>query len=883
MSVEKDRLTASRERKEHWKRWGPYLADRAWGTVREDYSADGSAWSYFPHDQSRSRAYRWNEDGIGGISDNHQYVCFSVAMWNRKDPIIKERLFGLTGEEGNHGEDVKEYYYYLDSTPTHSYMKMLYKYPQAEFPYGDLLATNRNRGRNMPEYELVDTGVFNESRYFDVVVEYAKASVEDIGIRITVTNHGPDEATIDLLPTVWLRNTWTWTGIAPVGKLAVAGEGPDGATISLTHEAVAARNLVCSGTPELLFTDNVTNSTKLYGSENTTQFVKDGINDYLVDENHGAVNPNREGTKAAARYQLTIAPGQSQTVKLRFLPTQGAANAKTLLGEGFDQLFSDRIRDADEFYEGVIPQHITPDAKMVMRQGMAGMLWSKQFYHYIVKQWLNGDSAQPTPPAQRWEGRNHDWQHVYCADVISMPDKWEYPWFAAWDLAFHCVALSIVDPDFAKDQLILLQREWYMHPNGQLPAYEWAFDDVNPPVHAWAAWRVYKIDAKLNGKFDRLFLERVFQKQVLNFTWWVNRKDEQGRNIFQGGFLGLDNIGVFDRSAPLPGGGFLEQADGTAWMGMYCQNLLTIALELAREDPAFEDIASKFWEHFIYIAHSLNHMGVDSESLWDNTDGFYYDRLNRPDGVDFPLKVRSIVGLVPLFGVDTLEPELLNSLPSFKRRLEWFMNNRQDLCDNIASLNEPGVGNRLLLALVKPERVVRIMEKMLSEDEFLSPFGVRALSKFHKENPYQVTVDGHVYSVDYEPGESTSGLFGGNSNWRGPIWMPINFLLIESLQRYHYYLGDDVMVEFPSGSGCMLNYWQIAAELSRRLMNLFLRDRDGKRAVFGEEELFQNDPAWRDLIPFHEYFHADTGRGVGASHQTGWTGLIAKLIQQNAS
>ncbi len=881
MTAERDRLVASQNRTEHWKKWGPYLSERAWGTVREDYSADGSAWDYFPHDHARSRAYRWNEDGLAGISDNHQRFCFAVALWNGNDPILKERLFGVTGSEGNHGEDVKEYYYYIDSTPTHSYMKSLYKYPQAAFPYGDLVATNRSRGKDSPEYELIDTGAFNESRYFDVFVEYAKAGIDDILVRYTVANRGPVEATVDLMPTFWLRNTWTWTDESPAGCLAVAAEGDGGAVVAIDYHQLPKHWVLFQAGGELLFTDNETNSERLYGSANATPFVKDAFDSYVVHGKHDAVNPARTGTKVAARYHLAIPAGESRVVCARLVASDTQPDAAELLGDGFSSVFDQRSREADDFYDTVIPSHISRDAKLVMRQALAGMLWSKQYYEYIVRDWLNGDSAEPTPPPLRKFGRNSDWQHVYSGDVISMPDKWEYPWFAAWDLSFHCVALSIVDPDFAKDQLVLLLREWYMHPNGQIPAYEWAFGDVNPPVHAWAAMRVYQIDRKLTGNGDRMFLERIFQKLMLNFTWWVNRKDNQGRNIFQGGFLGLDNIGVFDRSAPLPTGGYLEQADGTAWMGMYCLNMLAIALELAHQDPAYEDIASKFWEHFIYIANSLNNMGDEGQSLWDEDDGFYYDRLNRPDAPDFALKVRSLVGAIPIFGVETMEPDVLNALPSFKKRLEWFLGNRPDLCGNVASMHVPGQEDRRLFALVTPDRLKRVLKFIFDDDEFLSAYGLRALSKFHDKHPYSITVNGQVYSVDYEPGESNTSLFGGNSNWRGPIWFPLNYLLIESLQKYHYYLGDDFKVEFPTGSGIMLNLWEASSELSRRLMNLFLRDHHGRRAVFGDEATFQNDEHWRDLVPFHEYFHGDTGRGVGASHQTGWTGLIAKLIQQS--
>jgi hypothetical protein len=875
MTAEEKRLQESRERKVHWKRWGPYLSERAWGTVREDYSPYGAAWDYLPHDHARSKAYRWNEDGLGGISDRQQFICFALALWNGRDPILKERLFGLTGSEGNHGEDVKEYYFYLDSTPTHSYMKFLYKYPQAEFPYTWLVEENRRRGRKAFEFELIDTGVFNDGRYFDVFIEYAKATAEDLLIRIQVVNRGPDPAQLHLLPTLWFRNTWS-------GGLDVRRphlRGLNRTTIELTHEYYGQRWLSCEGTPELLFTENETNLHRLYGVENRTPYVKDGINDYIVDGVREALNPEQTGTKAAAHYPLTLGPGETVTVRLRF--TNTAPDGGDPCGEDSDQIFSARQREADEFYTTVIPQELSPDARNVMRQAFAGLLWSKQFYAYEVRRWLRGDPAEPSPPAERLRGRNHEWTHLYNADVISMPDKWEYPWYAAWDLAFHCIPLALVDSDFAKEQLTLLLREWYMHPNGQLPAYEWALADVNPPVHAWAAWRVYKIEQKRRGTGDRKFLERVFHKLMLNFTWWVNRKDAEGRNVFQGGFLGLDNIGVFDRSAPLPTGGHIEQSDGTSWMGMYCLNMLAIALELAREDPAYEDVASKFWEHFVYIAYAMNNLGDEGIELWDEADGFYYDVLHLSDGNHFPLKVRSMVGLIPLFAVETLEPELLARLPGFKRRLEWFIDHRPDLTHNLACMRTPGRGERRLLSIVDRDRLRRVLHYMLDEEEFLSPYGIRALSCVHRDYPYTLSVNGMEHRVDYEPAESSTSLFGGNSNWRGPIWFPVNYLLIESLQKFHYYLGDSYRVECPTGSGQLLTLWEVAAELSRRLSRIFLRGTDGHRPVYGGTEKFQRDPHWRDLILFHEYFHGDNGAGIGASHQTGWTGLVAKLLQQS--
>jgi hypothetical protein len=876
MNAEEQRLEEARQRTGHWKRWGPYLSERAWGTVREDYSPYGSAWDYFPHDHARSRAFRWNEDGIAGISDRHQKICFAIALWNGRDPILKERLFGLTGNEGNHGEDVKEYYFYLDSTPTHSYMKYLYKYPQAEFPYGQLVTENRQRGKLAPEFELIDTGIFEGDRYFDVVVEYAKANVEDILVKITATNRGPEEASLNLLPTIWFRNTWSWhqNGTAKP-YLRSTSEG----VIELNHPEPGKRWLYCDGAPELLFTENNTNTERLFNITNGASYFKDGINEYIVHGNQQAVNPEQRGTKAAANYKLTIAPGAAATIHLRL--TDQDYNQRQEAFANFEEIFSARAHEADEFYQTVIPEHLSDDARLVMRQAFAGMLWSKQFYHYVIEQWLDGDPATPKPPAERVRGRNHEWKHLYNADVISMPDKWEYPWYAAWDLAFHCVPLALVDSEFAKDQLLLMLREWYMHPNGQLPAYEWAFGDVNPPVHAWAAWRVYKIEKKRRGVGDTVFLKRVFQKLLLNFTWWVNRKDADGMNIFQGGFLGLDNIGVFDRSAPLPTGGHIAQSDGTSWMAMYALNLLAIAMELAKDDPSYEDVASKFWEHFLYIAHAMNKRGDDEIRLWDEQDGFFYDVLHLPEGKPFPMKVRSMVGLIPLFAVETLEPELLDRLPDFKRRMEWFIQNRTDLTANVACMRTPGNDERRLLSIVNQDQLRSVLRLMLDENEFFSPYGIRAISRFHKDHPYMLQVNGTQHRVDYEPAESSTGLFGGNSNWRGPIWFPLNYLLVESLQKFHHYLGEDFKVECPVGSGQMLTLWEVAGEISKRLSRIFLKDADQRRAVFGGATKFQTDPNWRDLIPFHEYFHGDNGSGIGASHQTGWTGLVAKLLQQS--
>jgi hypothetical protein len=891
VNAEERRLEESRQRQAHWKRWGPYLSERAWGTVREDYSPYGTAWDYLPHDQARSKAYRWNEDGLAGISDRHQLICFAVALWNGRDPILKERPFGLTGSEGNHGEDVKDYYFYLDSTPTHSYMKYLYKYPQAEFPYARLVEENRRRGKLEPEYELIDTGVFDDDRYFDVFVEYAKADVEDILVRVSVVNRGPETATLDLLPTLWLRNTWSWqsNGEKPQLRRVKCPGNPQSAIrnpqsdcpeiVEVNHQTYGQRWLYCEGASELLFTENETNARRLYGHDNGSAYAKDGLNNYIVHGVKEAVNPEQVGTKMAAHYRLTIGPGETAVVRLRLTETEMTREAQAPFAD-FDQIFKAREREADEFYAGVIPEEVSLDTRNVMRQAFGGLLWSKQFYHYVVNDWLKGDPAQPAPPAERKRGRNHEWTHLYNADVISMPDKWEYPWYAAWDLAFHCVPLALVDSDFAKEQLLLMLREWYMHPNGQLPAYEWAFGDVNPPVHAWAAWRVYKIEKKRRGVGDTIFLKRVFQKLLLNFTWWVNRKDAHGMNIFQGGFLGLDNIGVFDRSAPLPTGGHIAQSDGTSWMAMYALNLLAIALELAKEDPEYEDVASKFWEHFLFIARAMNNRGDEEIRLWNEEDGFFYDVLHLPAGEPFPMKVRSMVGLIPLYAVETLEPEVLKELPDFKRRLEWFINHRADLIGNVACMRTPGRGERRLLSVVNRDQLRRVLKVMLDEQEFFSPYGIRAVSRFHRDHPYVLHVNGTEHRVDYEPAESSTGLFGGNSNWRGPIWFPVNFLIIESLQKFHHYLGDDYKVECPTGSGNMVSLWEVAEEISRRLSRIFLRDGDGRRPVHGGAEKFQRDPHWRDLVFFYEYFHGDNGAGIGASHQTGWTGLVAKLLQQ---
>ncbi|MEM7795715.1 MAG: glucosidase [Cyanobacteria bacterium P01_C01_bin.118] len=874
-----------------WKIWGPYLSERQWGTVREDYSATGEAWDYFSHDQSHKRAYRWGEDGLLGISDEKQRLCFALALWNGEDPVLKERLFGLTGNQGNHGEDVKEYYFYLDSTPTHSYMKALYKYPQAAYPYGDLEEENQRRDRNALEYELLDTGVFDDNRYFDVFIEYAKATPEDILIQITVANRGPEAKTLDVLPTLWLRNTWSWEEDAQKPLLKLADMQPGFSAVEASHPDLSKRWLYChsQGMAQdmaMLFTENETNYQAVFGAANSIPYVKDAFHRYVIQGETDAINPGMTGTKAAARYTLEVAPGESQVICLRL---SNHPQLDSPFGESFATTLTARQQEADNFYQKVSPFPMGDEERLVQRQAFAGLLWSKQYFGFDVNRWLKGDPTTPTPPASRQ--RNNQWTHLDAEDIISMPDKWEYPWFAAWDLAFHCIPIAMVDPEFAKYQLDIMTREWYMHPNGQIPAYEWAFGDVNPPVHAWATWRVYKIEEKVTGRCDRTFLERVFQKLLLNFTWWVNRKDAEGSNVFEGGFLGLDNIGVFDRSSALPTGGHLEQSDGTSWMAMYCLNMLTIALELAKENPVYEDMATKFFEHFLYIADAMNHIGQERAQLWDAEDGFFYDVLQFPNGDRQRLKVRSMVGLIPLFAVMTLEPDLLEQVPGFKERLEWFIENRTDLKKNVACMETEGVGARRMLALcyatlgeVEPTDKLRcILTKLLDENEFLSPYGIRALSRYHAENPYSFHANGEEFRVNYEPAESSSGLFGGNSNWRGPIWFPVNYLLIESLQKFHHYLGDDFKIECPTGSGHWMNLWEVAADISQRLNLIFLPDEQGNRPVYGGgSSPFQQDPHWKDYILFHEYFHGDNGAGIGASHQTGWTGLVAKLIQQQS-
>jgi hypothetical protein len=874
MNEEQTRLEEACHRIAHWRRWGPYLSERQWGTVREDYSPGGTAWQYFPFDHANSRAYRWGEDGLLGISDNHQRLCLSIALWNGGDPILKERLFGLSNPEGNHGEDVKECYSYLDNTPTHSYMKALYKYPQAPFPYLRLIEENRRRGRDAPEFELIDTGIFNGDRYFDVFVEYAKARPDDILVRITVVNRGPEPAPIHLLPTIWFRNTWAWR--ANSAKPSLRRVSSSGA-IAAEHGSLGRFWLVFTDSAEVWFTENETNTEKLFGSPNASPYVKDGFNNYLIHGESGAINRNQCGTKAAIYQVRTLSAGEAWEVALRL---SNRPPAPDCLDAEFISIFERRIREAEEFYSAFRPDSMSEDTRNVQRQAFAGMLWNKQFYNYVVRDWLHGDPSQPKPPSERAYGRNRGWNHFYSDDILSMPDKWEYPWFAAWDLAFHCIPLSMIDPDFAKRQLQLLTREWYMHPNGQLPAYEWSFDDINPPVHAWAAWRVYKIEKKMHGNADRSFLERVFQKLLLNFTWWVNREDTEGKNVFQGGFLGLDNIGVFDRSKPLPTGGYLEQSDATSWMAMYCLNLLEIALELAQYNRAYEDIASKFFEHFLYIAHAMNHMGGEEGSLWDSEDGFFYDILHLPDGRTMPIRIRSLVGLIPICAIQTLEDSLLFKLPDFAKRMNWFIEHRPDLSKTVTLNGQRGACERRILSVVTPEQLRTILRRMLDENEFLSPWGIRSLSRFHQDNPYTIYTNGIRHCVRYEPAESKEPMFGGNSNWRGPLWMPLNFLIIESLQKFHHFLGDDYKIECPTGSGRMLTLWEVSLELSRRLTSVFLKDDEGRRPLFSSNGKQQLDPQWKDYLIFPEYFNGDTGAGLGASHQTGWTGLIAKMLQQ---
>ena len=872
-TAEDQRLDDAREHGVPWRRWGPYVSERQWGTVREDYSADGDAWNYLPHDQARSRAYRWGEDGIAGISDDAQRLCFALTLWNEADPILKERLFGLTGPEGNHGEDVKEYYFYLDNTPTHAYMKFLYKYPQQAFPYAQLLQENQRRSRLEPEYELLDTGIFDTDRYFDVFIEYAKAGPDDLLVRISAHNRGPEAATLQLLPTLWFRNDWSWT--PDHARPSIRADGPD--ALLATHPELAPYRLHFDPPEELLFTENESNRARLWG-EPAGGFAKDGFHDHLVGGHAGAVNRAGFGTKAAPRYRRELAPGEAWVIRLRL---GSAGTAQPSWDAGFDALFAQRIAEADAFYRRVTPFEMPDDLRNVQRQAFAGMLWSKQYYHYFVERWLDGDAGEPPPPESRKQGRNHGWWHVDAADVLSMPDKWEYPWFASWDMAFHCVAFALIDPDFAKQQLTLLTREWYMHPNGQIPAYEWNFSDVNPPVHAWAAIRICQIEQKMSGRMDHLFLARIFQKLLINFTWWVNRKDEEGNNLFEGGFLGLDNVSAFDRSAQLPSGGRLEQADGTSWMAMYCLNMLVIALELASHDAAYEDVATKFFEHFVYIGAAVNRSGDHGTGLWDEAQGYYFDLLKMPDGRSCHIDAVTIAGLIPLFAIAVGDPESFQGFREFRERFAWFAQNRPELLGNLADITHRGVNQRIRLALVDSHKLQRMLQHVLDPAELLSPHGVRSVSRRHAEHPFSLRLEGREFTLDYEPAEATSAMFGGNSNWRGPVWFPLNFLLIESLQKHDYFLGD--AFQLPCGeSGETASLWQVAADLSQRLVELFTRGADGRRAVHGRYQKFQTDPHWKDLILFYEYFDGDTGMGLGASHQTGWTGLVAKLIQQHA-
>ncbi len=873
MASERERLEEARDRGVAWKKWGPYLSERQWGTVREDYSEGGDAWNFLSHDQARSRAYRWGEDGLAGVSDDRQRLCMALALWNGQDPILKERLFGLTNSESNHGEDVKEYYFYLDSTPTHSYMKYLYKYPQAAYPYRDIVRTSGRRSRLEPEYELLDTGVFDHDRYFDVFVEYAKASPEDLLIQVTACNRGPEPATLHVLPTVWFRNTWSWGGTAPRPSLRKAG-GKEGGFITLSHPDLGERFLYFEGEAEPLFTENETNTERLFGAPNRTPFVKDAFDNYLVHGRKDAVNPEQKGTKAAVHYALSIPGGRARTLRLRLRDTAPGKGGDPF--KDYDAVLQARRHEADEFYASVIPSSLNADATNVMRQALAGMMWTKQFYNYDLDVWLGEHGADPFKPRRGAPPRNDHWHHMSNADVISMPDKWEYPWYAAWDLAFHVLALTLVDEDFGKQQLDLMLQDRYIHPNGQIPAYEWNFGDVNPPVHAWATIFTYRLE-KSRGKGDLDWLERSFQKLLLNFTWWVNRKDRSGRNTFEGGFLGLDNIGVFDRSAPLPTGGYLEQADGTAWMAIFSQNMLEIAVQLALEKPAYTDMCLKFIQHFLWIASAMAHAGADT-GMWDEEDGFFYDVLRLPDGRSERLKVRSMVGLLPFCAVTVFEGELGRKYPETIQRFRDFLGTRPELVASIHDPSRPGQKDRRLASVLDERRLRRVLSKMLDEREFFGPHGIRSLSRYHADHPYVFHVGGQEYRVDYLPGESDSGMFGGNSNWRGPVWMPVNGLIVRALLQYYAYYGDSLTVECPTGSGRKMTLYQVAEEISRRLAGIFLRDEKGRRPVYGDTRKFQEDPHWRDLVLFYEYFHGDNGAGIGASHQTGWTGIVARAM-----
>jgi hypothetical protein len=882
-NAERKRLDESQEQGVPWKKWGPYLSERQWGTVREDYSESGNAWDYFTHDHARSRAYRWGEDGLAGFSDDKQRLCFALALWNGKDPILKERLFGLTNSEGNHGEDVKEYYFYLDSTPTHSYMKYLYKYPHAAYPYDDLVKTNRSRTREELEYELLDTGVFDQDRYFDVFVEYAKSSPDDILIKLSICNRGNEAVDLHVLPTLWLRNTWSWTKGAPKPTLEAIDGPKDVSIVQASHAELGKRYFVCEGDVPLLFTENETNSTRLFNKPNPSPYVKDGINSFIVEGQQGAVNPYQTGTKAAAHYRLHVGGGETKIIRLRLgtvAPSdEPGGRSGAIFGKTFDRVMADRLREADEFYGAITPPSIGNDEALVMRQAMAGMLWTKQYYYFDLDKWLEEHGADPLIPTKAQHLRNRQWYHMVNDDVISMPDKWEYPWYAAWDLAFHCVALTGVDPDFAKQQLELMLHDMYLHPNGQIPAYEWNFGDVNPPVHAWATWFVYQADKAQRGAGDVEFLKIAFNKLVLNFTWWVNRKDPGGRNVFEGGFLGLDNIGVFDRSAQLPTGGYLEQADGTAWMALFSQNMLDIAIELAQHDPAYGEMALKFYQHFLWISAAMDRVGQQHDDMWDEADGFFYDLLRLPDGNATRLKVRSMVGLLPLCASTVFEKEVVERFPDLQARARGFLRQHPELGTTIHPPSKLGAKDRRLASILNENKLRRVLSRMLDENEFLSPYGIRALSKYHLDHPYVFNVHGEEYRVDYLPAESNTGMFGGNSNWRGPIWMPVNILVIRALLNLYAYYGNEFTVECPAGSGKQMNLFEVSQEISRRLGAIFLKNTQGVRPVYGRTTKFQTDPHWRDHILFYEYFDADSGAGLGASHQTGWTGAVGRLIQ----
>jgi hypothetical protein len=910
MNAERKRIEENNLQQQRWHLWGPYLSERQWGTVREDYSANGDAWNYLSHDQARSRAYRWGEDGLAGISDYKQRLCFAWAFWNAQDPILKERLFGLTGPQGNHGEDVKELYWYLDNTPSHSYMQALYRYPQTRFPYAELVSYNAARSRAEPEFELWQTNVLAENRYFDIEISYAKATPDDLLIRATAINRGPEPATLHFLPTIWFRNTWSW-GRDPRKPSLREGTA---AMIEARHHELGSYEFHCENAEEFLFTENESNLQRLWGVPNHSPFMKDSINDAVIQNKTDIVNPGNTGTKAAAHYRFTIPANESRTVRLRLrkvdndsspsnlvvglTPTHSSALTgasrpslpaveKETVGvratrpfDDFDEIFSARKAEADEFYAQLAPSSLNSEPKAIQRQALAGLLWTKQFYYYIVEEWLEGDPGQPAPPDSRWSGRNSDWQNLYNERVMSMPDTWEFPWYASWDLGFHCIPLALIDPHFAKGQLDTIVREWYQHPNGHIPAYEWNFSDVNPPVLAWAAWRVFQIERKQTGQGDRAFLETIFHKLLIAFTWWVNRKDSDGKNIFEGGFLGLDNIGVFDRNAAFPDGTRLEQSDGTSWMGMFSLNLMRIALELSRENHVYENIATKFFEHFLGIAAAMNNLGGSGIGLWNEEDEFYYDVLHTPGRRNLPLKVRSIVGLMPLLAVETIQWQLIDTLPGFKSRLEWYLAHRPDLASLVSRWQEPGMHERRLVALTRGHRMKCLLRRMLDPQEFLSDYGIRSVSKYHKDHPYRLTVHDDEKVVNYEPAESQTGIFGGNSNWRGPVWFPINYLLIESLQQFHHYYGDDFKVECPTGSGTYLTLKEVANELSNRLIKLWLRNEKGDRPFLRASVGAFNPETDSQLCWFHEYFNGDNGGGLGASHQTGWTALVAKLIQQ---